>query len=270
MVAAATSDTASVTSARDAHLRFGAPPEWAIMPGMQQWTDLIGVVVWPIVVVFSALLFRRAVRDILTRDDVSFTGPGGIGFSARRATGALLDAEEDKNRSAVGGTPGRAAGDGDGRPVSAVEVADQVRAVGAAVRRLGRSPRLLWVDDRPSNNRHERSALESMGMIVDLSTSTADAQRKLQRRTTYDLVISDMARPEDPRAGYVLLDWMRERAYDAPFVIYSSSNSAAHYDEAVCRGAVGSTAQPAELIDMVLRSLRDVRPRRRWWQPGSR
>jgi CheY-like chemotaxis protein len=237
---------------------------------MQQWTELIGVVVWPIVVVFTALLFRTAVRDLLTRNDVSFTGPGGIGFSARRATGALLDAEEDKNRSAAGGPPGRVAEDTDGagRPLSAVDAADQVRAVGAAVSRLGRSPRLLWVDDRPSNNRLERSALENMGMTVDISTSTEDAQRKLQRRAGYDLVISDMARPEDPRAGYVLLDWMRERGDDTPFVIYSSSNSAAHYDEAVRNGAVGSTGQPTELIDMVLRSLRDVRPRR-WWHMGS-
>jgi DNA-binding NtrC family response regulator len=137
------------------------------------------------------------------------------------------------------------------------------------VRRLGRSPRLLWVDDRPSNNRYERSALENMGMIVDLSTSTEDAQGKLQRRDTYDLVISDMARPEDPRAGYVLLGWMRKRGDETPFVIYSSSNKAAHYDEAVRNGAVGSTGEPTELIDMVLRSLRDVRPRSRWWRTGS-
>lgn len=229
------------------------------MPGMQQWTELIGVVAWPIVVVFSALLFRRAVRDVLTRDDVSFTGPGGIGFSARRAAGALLDAEEDKNRSD---------GDGAGRLLSAVDAADRMQAVGAAVRRLGRSPRLLWVDDRPSNNRYERSALESMGVIVDLSTSTEDAQRKLQRRAAYDLVISDMARPEDPHAGYVLLGWMQKRDDRTPFVIYSSSNSAAHYDEAVRNGAVGSTGEPTELIDMVLRSLRDVRPRSRWWHLG--
>lgn len=242
------------------------------MPGMQQWTELIGVVVWPIVVVFSAVLFRRAVHDVLTRDDVSFTGPGGIGFSARRATDALLDAEEDKDRSAAGDTPGRAAGerDGAGRPSSAVDAADQVRAVGAAVRRLGRTPRLLWVDDRPSNNRYERSALENMGMIVDLSTSTGDAQRKLQRRGTYDVVISDMARPENPRAGYVLLDWMRKRGDNTPFIIYSSSNSADHYNEAVRSGAIGSTGRPAELIDMVLRSMRDVRPRNRWWHMGLR
>jgi CheY-like chemotaxis protein len=235
---------------------------------MQQWTELIGVLVWPIVVVFSAVLFRRAVQDVLTRDDVSFTGPGGIGLSARRATGALLDAEENKNRSAACETPGYAARDGAGRMLWAVDAADQVHAVGAAVRRLGRAPRLLWVDDRPSNNRYERSALENMGMIVNLSTSTEDAQRKLQR-ATYDLVISDMARPEDPRAGYVLLDWMRKRGNNTPFAIYGSSNSADHYDDAVHRGAIGSTGQPGELIDMVLRSLRDVRPCSRWWHMGS-
>jgi hypothetical protein len=70
--------------------------------------------------------------------------------------------------------------------LSTVDAADQVRAVEAAVWRLGRSPRLLWVDDRPSNNRFERSALENMGMIVDLSTSTVtlSASSSVVPRTT--------------------------------------------------------------------------------------
>jgi CheY-like chemotaxis protein len=224
---------------------------------MQQVSELIGVLAWPIVVLVSVFLFRRALRDVLSRDDVSFTGPGGIAFSARRATGALMDAAEAKDGGVDAGST---------KLVSPTDAADQVQQAGAFVRRLGRSPRLLWVDDRPSNNRYEQAALENMGMTVDLSTSTADAQQKLQRGDGYDLVISDMARPEDPRAGYVLLDWMREKRLDTPFVIYSSSDNPAHYDEAVSHGAVGSTARPTELIDMILRSLRSAPPRARWWQ----
>lgn len=121
------------------------------------------------------------------------------------------------------------------------------------------------MDDRPSNNRYERWALENMGMTVELSTTTESAQEKL-RHGSYDVVISDMARPEDPRAGYVLLDWMRRREKSTPFVIYSSSNHPEHYDEAISAGAIGSTGRPQELVDMILRALRDARPRTRWWR----
>jgi CheY-like chemotaxis protein len=226
--------------------------------GMDQWTALLGVVAWPLVVAFVLVLFRKVLRDLLSRDDLSISGPAGITFSARRAVGALVDAEKFRRDPS------------DGRsPVSAADAEDQVQEVAGFVRRLGRSPRLLWVDDMPSNNRLERSAMENMGMIVELSTSTKDAQARLRRRHGYDLVISDMARPEDPRAGYDLLRWMRDRGDDAPFVVYGSSNSPAHFDEAVSRGAVGSTARPQELVDMILRSLRDARARSRWWRPAS-
>lgn len=225
---------------------------------MQQLTELLGVVAWPLVVGFVVFLFRSSLREVLSREDVSFSGPGGISISARRATDAMVDAVESKD----GG-----AGAGAARKVSPADAADQVHEVSAFVRRLGRSPRLLWVDDRPSNNRHERWALENMGVTVDLSTSTRDAQQKL-RRGGYDVVITDMARPQEPRAGYALLESMTDGGDATPLIIYSSSNAPEHYDEAVGRGAVGSTARPQELIDMILRALRDARPRRRWWRSG--
>jgi CheY-like chemotaxis protein len=228
------------------------------MPGMEQWTGLLGVVAWPLVVVFSVFLFRKVLRDVLSRDDLSFSGPAGITFSAKRAVGALVDASEAKSRAS--GRDPSAPGH-----LSEGDAADQVQEVAGFVGRLRRSPRLLWVDDMPSNNRYERSAIESMGMIVDLSTSTEDAQQKLRRRGEYDAVISDMARPEGSQAGYELLRWMRGRGDRTPFVIYSSSDSPAHFDEAIRRGAVGSTARPEELIDMILQSLRDARPRSGWW-----
>ena len=220
------------------------------MPDVQQLTEFLSVVAWPIVVVFGLVLFRKPVGELLSRDDVSFTGPAGITVSARRAAGALVEASAAK-----------------GRPVSSAKAEDQARDVSDFVRSQRRAPRLLWVDDSPSNNRYERSALESMGMVVALSTSTDDALEELRRRNDYDVVISDMGRPEDPRAGYLLLSSMRERGDTAPFVIYSSSDSPEHYDEAVSRGAIGSTARPEELVDLVLRALRDARPPARWWRP---
>ena len=65
------------------------------------------------------------------------------------------------------------------------------------------------------------------------------------------LIISDMARPPDPRAGYTLLDALGRRRVHIPVVLYTGSASAAHVAEARARGAAGQTASPRELIAIV-------------------
>lgn len=227
---------------------------------MESWTALLGVLAWPVVAVVALVLFRDAIRDVLSRDDVSLTGPAGIAISARRATGALVTAQEIKASDTSRGPSA---------PVSPTDIEEQVREVADFVRRSRRSPRILWVDDTPSQNRYERAALENMGMVVDLSTSTEDALQDLRTRGPYDVVISNMARPEHPRAGYVLLEHMRKNHYRQPFVVYSGSNLPEHFDEAVRNGAIGSTPDPQELVDMILHSLRDTPSRRRWWKGKS-
>jgi PleD family two-component response regulator len=64
--------------------------------------------------------------------------------------------------------------------------------------------KVLWVDDNPSNNYYERSALKALGIQFTLSTSTEDALAKVGSNK-YDAIISDMSRPPDRRAGYTLL-----------------------------------------------------------------
>ena len=91
-------------------------------------------------------------------------------------------------------------------------------------------------------------------MIIDLATSTDEAMDKLRQRP-YDLVISDMGRPPDPRAGYTLLDTMRQAGIHTPFVIYAGSRAPEHVAEARRRGALGATNSPQELITMVTNAL---------------
>ncbi len=208
---------------------------------------LVGTVIWPGVVLVIAFLFRDALRSVLTTSrEMALTGPSGITFTAKRsdeATRALLRASVVKSRGHwVSGLLGQRS------------ARYQVERIAEVVARLGRSPRVLWVDDRPSNNRYERAALEALGLTVHLSTSTEDA---LQRLTPgrYDLVISDMGRPPDKRAGYTLLTALREGGDETPFVIYAASRKAQHFDQAVAHGAVGCTNLPRELTEMVLRGL---------------
>ena len=87
-----------------------------------------------------------------------------------------------------------------------------------------------------------------------LSISTDDALDKV-RTQKFDVIISDMGRPPDPRAGYSLLDKLRALGDRTPFIIYAGSRSPEHQAEARRRGAVGCTNRATELFAMVLSAL---------------
>lgn len=89
--------------------------------------------------------------------------------------------------------------------IDADEADTEIEVAASGMERLPRVPRVLWVDNLPSNNRYERTMLHALGMFVDLSTSTEDALAKVAARGGYDVIISDMGRPHDAQAGYTLL-----------------------------------------------------------------
>jgi TIR domain len=113
---------------------------------------------------------------------------------------------------------------------------------------------ILWVDDRPNNNVYERRAMERYNIDFELAKSTGEALDKL-RKSSFDAIISDMGRPPDPRAGYTLLDALRNGGNLPPFFIYAGSDSAQHRALALSKGALESTNSPDKLISAVLNSL---------------
>jgi CheY-like chemotaxis protein len=115
---------------------------------------------------------------------------------------------------------------------------------------------VLWVDDRPTNNTFEQRALEALGIHFTLSTSTKDALKQLSEKK-YDVIISDMGRPLDPQAGYHLLDKIKERQINTPFIIYAGSRSPEQVAEARKRGALGTTNNPQELFEMVVDAIKN-------------
>ncbi|MDY7084469.1 MAG: TIR domain-containing protein [Actinomycetota bacterium] len=116
---------------------------------------------------------------------------------------------------------------------------------------------ILWVDDQPANNRHERKALESFGIEFALAESTAEALDILSRRR-FAAIISDMGRREGPQEGYRLLEALRRKDQSTPFFIYAGSAAPEHKRMAQERGAQGTTNVPNELVDMVLGVLERV------------
>jgi len=109
---------------------------------------------------------------------------------------------------------------------------------------------ILWVDDRPENNRYEREAFSALGFKFDLALSTNEALQKLKSKK-YSAIISDMGRVEGLREGYVLLEKVRETDKATPYFIYAGSNSLEHKIETEKGGAQGTTNKPHELIEMV-------------------
>lgn len=113
---------------------------------------------------------------------------------------------------------------------------------------------VLWVDDRPDNNIIERRSMAAYNIDFVLAQSTGQALAEL-RKQQFDVIISDMGRPPDSRAGYTLLEAVRGSGDHTPFFIYAGSRDPAHVREALSRGAQGTTNVGDELLEMILQAV---------------
>jgi CheY-like chemotaxis protein len=121
-----------------------------------------------------------------------------------------------------------------------------------------RGSHILWVDDYPDNNIFEREALTDLGAVILPVKSTAEALSHLRNRNEqFDVIISDMARSDDPKAGYTLLAEVEKLAYRPPYIIYSGRSNPSIVAEAKTKGALGQTNNPKELLDLVITALKD-------------
>jgi CheY-like chemotaxis protein len=115
---------------------------------------------------------------------------------------------------------------------------------------------ILWVDDNPTNNELAVRALRKFGLDIEQVESTEAALAAIKRRK-FALVISDMGRGADIRAGYGLLKVLREGGNDVPFFIFAGSDTPEFRREAAERGAQLSTNDMLELVDRVVKDLGD-------------
>jgi CheY-like chemotaxis protein len=214
--------------------------------------QLFGVFVWPALILFVVVQFRAPLTELF-RNAGQFSLKGA-GFEAsitrqrEEAVAALGAAVATRNEDGATGNP------------------PDLQQVASALPSLRTQQRIqdscvLWVDDRPGNNNYERQALEALGIRVDISTSTEDALSRIRWRN-YNMIISDMGRPPDARAGYTLLDGLRARGDQTPYFIYASSRAPEHVAEARRHGAVGSTNSATELVQTVTEVL-SARPQNR-------
>ncbi len=216
-------------------------------------SGLVGVVVWPALILFLLVRFRSSFTDFIGNlGEFNLKAPGLEAtarrqqFEAAAALGAAVVAHgtergADSDPGAIAGTVA------DALPDPRL----QRRLIGSLV---------LWVDDRPDNNFYERRALEALGVRFVLAAATEEALQ-LIRLQSFDLIISDMGRPGDARAGYTLLDRLRELGDLTPYLIYAGSRAPEHVREAREHGALMCTNSPQELVEMAT-SIVAARPRR--------
>jgi CheY-like chemotaxis protein len=121
-----------------------------------------------------------------------------------------------------------------------------------ADRLLGKS--VLWVDDNPANNELAMRALRKLNLDVEQAVSTETGVAAMDRRH-FDVIISDMGRGPNMRAGYELLEAVRRRRPEVPFLIFAGADTPQFRKEAHERGAQLSTNDMLELIDNVIKYL---------------
>lgn len=210
-------------------------------------TKLLGALAWPVLTLFVLVRFGPALREFFgSLGELTLKG-GGFEASAKRqqahAAASLAAATVAHPEAAA--NPQAVARDAKDAYQMVADVATP-----RAIRRVA-GARVLWVDDRPNNNIHERESLQALGVRFVLATSTEEALEKIRERSI-DAIISDMGRQEDPQAGYTLLEKLRATGNQTPFIIYAGSRAPEHSAEARNRGAVGCTNRPGELFQMVL------------------
>jgi CheY-like chemotaxis protein len=202
--------------------------------------SLLGVLIWPLVWIFLVLYFGSTIKQFI------------LGLGEFSLKSGIVEASLKQKQLEVAASISAATISHGNMQLDSEKVANRVTQVikPETFRKIA-SSRVLWVDDIPENNVYERKSLELLGVLVYLSLSTEEALH-LSTQIAFDLIISDMARVDDDRAGYTLLEKLRQEANSTPFLIYSSSREEEHLAEARRRGAIGCTNQPEELFSIAL------------------
>ena len=107
---------------------------------------------------------------------------------------------------------------------------------------------ILWIDDIPENNTNERKMFHELRVHIEIATSTTLAH-ELLKKNTFDLIISDISRNDDPVAGLSFIDAYRKEDDRLPLIFYVGTLAP---EKPVPVGAFNITHRPDELLHLVL------------------
>ena len=215
--------------------------------GKMSWTGIakalggVASVAWAGLAIYLVWLLRNSLVQALDR--VSGLEAWGVKFALTGGREAMSDAiamAEKNKRWPVEGT--------DQERQRALDRADKRR-------RVYEGAEILWVDDRPSNNRNESRMLRSFGALITFACATDEALGAIRDANTesrpFDLVLSDISRDIpalNDRAGIDMLATFRSEGIVLPVILYVGNLKPG---AAVPAGAFGITNRPDVLLTMV-------------------
>lgn len=197
--------------------------------------EAVAALLWPVMAFAAIAYLAPMIRERFRKGDISIR-VGDFELTAQEANEQLRRQVEDLQEKVAALTapqPGESKGFESFRP--------ETRAESAPLR-------ILWVDNQPQNNASLIEALRERGHSVTLARSTDEALGMIGQ-AGYDLILSDVGRPEGRRAGLDLLRALRGTGVTTPFGLFTTAGSAArHRDEALAMGAEFATASATELL----------------------
>ena len=114
--------------------------------------------------------------------------------------------------------------------------------------------RILIVEDNIMLAGQQKKRLEKSGYEAEITIDEPGA-RKLLKKESFDLVLSDVRLPEGD--GISLLEWMRKERMDIPFIIMTGYASVPDAVQAIKLGAKDYLAKPVQM-DELQRQLKDI------------
>ena len=154
------------------------------------WIALIAVVFW--------YLYRPFVQELIPR----LTALKGFGVEATFTERRLIEASDRRKL-----------------PISPEARLPLMRRL-AIVGRLFDRARILWVDDKPSNNAVEESLLAQLGARITSVTSSEETRSALTG-DNYDVILSDMNREGRSDEGALFAARLAETRGAPPIIIYT-------------------------------------------------
>jgi CheY-like chemotaxis protein len=220
--------------------------------------QLLGILTaWPVILLIIILIFRHQVSQFLP-DLAKRLKKADIAGSSFEFAEAAVNALKDTVESGLE----KFKDNPEELPSFLRKQLEKVPEASAPSKSVAQSPSLsgrsiLWVDDNPLNNAYEESFFRQLGATVTQAISTEQALNYLASNK-YDLIISDVHRVENgrsnPNAGYELLEEIRRRKIEVPFVFYTSSVARVSPERA--RLANGVADRAGKLRNLVIDILR--------------
>ena len=197
---------------------------------------LIPTALWFLLVAVLLFLFHRPIREDLLP---SLTGLKAMGVEFSFVKDSIDAALELAEKS----------------PQWKIEVSprDRELALNRAKQHLKifRDAQILWVDDHPENNLNERRMFRQLRAEIDIAKSTEEALEIL-KKGCYDIIISDMARGGQAKAGLEFLQQLRKENKISRVIFYIGVFEP---EKGVPEQAFGITNRPDELLHLALDAL---------------